>query len=213
MTELPLFPLNTVLFPGAPLHLHIFEDRYKQMMNFCITEQKPFGVVLIAEGREAQGPLAKTHMIGCTAEISQVEPLPGGRMNLLAYGKARFQINSLSTEKSYLTGETTPFPLVWKQSPQLAKVQAELATLAAKYIRILSKVGEVDTSAISWPDDTESLTFLAAHLLRVSSEQKQDLLAQKEAYSLMRMMHRLYQQEVGLMQTMPTKGQGPFSIN
>ena len=213
MSELPLFPLNTVLFPGAPIQLHIFEERYQQMMDFCITERQPFGVVLIAEGSESRGPLARPHMVGCAAHIQQVEPLPDGRMNLLAYGKERFQIHALGEGKPYLTGEVTPFPLIWRQSPQLSKVQSELATEAARYIRLLSKAGEVDTSAINWPDDVESLTYLAAHMLRISAAEKQKLLAQEDAYSLMRLMLKLYRQEVSVMQTMPGRSQGVFSFN
>ena len=213
MSDLPLFPLNTVLFPGAPIHLHIFEERYRQMMDFCITERQPFGVVLIAEGREAQGPLARPHLVGCAAHIQQVEPLADGRMNLVAYGKERFHINSLDEGKPYLTGDVSPFPLIWQQSAELSQVQNELASFAARYIRLLSRAGEVDTSAINWPDDVESLTFLAAHLLRIAPEKKQELLAQKEALSLMQLMLKIYKEEVSVMQTLPERSQGPFSYN
>ena len=58
MATLPLFPLNTVLFPGMQLKLHIFEERYKLMINSCIESNQPFGVVLIKEGREAFDPIA-----------------------------------------------------------------------------------------------------------------------------------------------------------
>ncbi len=78
MFEIPLFPLNTVLFPGTPIHLHIFEERYKQMINLCLQEQRPFGVVLIRNGMEALGPLAEPFHIGCTAEIAHVERLEDG---------------------------------------------------------------------------------------------------------------------------------------
>jgi Lon protease-like protein len=57
MFELPLFPLNTVLFPGMPLTLHIFEDRYKRMIRTCLKTRQPFGVVLVRHGQEAFGPL------------------------------------------------------------------------------------------------------------------------------------------------------------
>lgn len=86
MYELPLFPLNTVLFPGTPIQLHIFEDRYLKMINRCIEEHKPFGVVLIEEGSEAFGPLAKPYRIGCTALIAKVEKLEDGRINITAVG-------------------------------------------------------------------------------------------------------------------------------
>ena len=79
MFELPLFPLNTVLFPGMPLTLHIFEDRYKLMIGKCIQERQPFGVVLIRRGLEALGPVADTHSVGCMAFIRQVERLEQGR--------------------------------------------------------------------------------------------------------------------------------------
>ena len=70
--ELPLFPLNTVLFPGATLPLHIFEDRYKEMISQCIEEHRPFGVLLIRKGREA-GDLAEPFEIGTTAHIARVD--------------------------------------------------------------------------------------------------------------------------------------------
>ena len=92
-------------------------------------------------------------------------------------------------------------------------MQNELASFAARYIRLLSRAGEVDTSAINWPDDVESLTFLAAHLLRIAPEKKQELLAQKEALSLMQLMLKIYKEEVSVMQTLPERSQGPFSYN
>ena len=92
MLDLPLFPLNTVLFPGMPLSLHIFEDRYKRMIGECIDSGNPFGVVLIKRGQEANGPLAEPHEIGCTARIIEVEPLSEGRMNIVVLGQKRFRI-------------------------------------------------------------------------------------------------------------------------
>src|SRR5512147_2655499 len=92
MYELPLFPLNTVLFPGMPISLHIFEPRYKLMIEQCIQIAQPFGVVLIREGVEALGPSAEPHQIGCSAQITQVERLEDGRMNIVAVGVERFQI-------------------------------------------------------------------------------------------------------------------------
>ena len=104
MFELPLFPLNTVLFPGMPINLHIFEPRYKLMIEQCIQNDEPFGVVLIHKGTEASGPLAEPHPIGCTAQITQVERLDDGRMNILAVGGERFQIRSLNLFEPYLVG-------------------------------------------------------------------------------------------------------------
>ena len=73
--ELPLFPLNTVLFPGMPLPLHVFEERYKEMVQVCLDEQRPFGVVLIRSGVAEGGPLADPYDVGCVAEIIEVQKL------------------------------------------------------------------------------------------------------------------------------------------
>ena len=71
--EMPLFPLkNVVLFPGMMLPLHIFELRYREMINRCIEEKIPFGVLLIEEGQEV-GDTAKPHMVGTAARITRVE--------------------------------------------------------------------------------------------------------------------------------------------
>ena len=71
MTELPLFPLNVVLFPGMVLPLHIFEPRYREMVNYCLDEKKPFGVVLLREGEERGGP-AIPYQVGTAARIMRV---------------------------------------------------------------------------------------------------------------------------------------------
>ena len=84
--ELPLFPLHTVLFPGMPLALHVFEPRYLQMVGECMRTRQPFGVVLIREGQEVGDPTAELFPVGCTAEIAQLQPLEDGRLQLLVIG-------------------------------------------------------------------------------------------------------------------------------
>src|SRR5688572_13111983 len=88
MFELPLFPLNTVLFPGMPLRLHIFEERYKLMIERCYSSGAPFGGTLIRKGGEVGGG-ADPFLIGCTALITEIEPLNDGRMNIVAVGHER----------------------------------------------------------------------------------------------------------------------------
>ncbi|MEZ4622859.1 MAG: LON peptidase substrate-binding domain-containing protein [Caldilineaceae bacterium] len=101
--DLPLFPLkNVVLFPGMVLPLHIFEPRYREMINRCIDEQLPFGVVLIEEGTEI-GEAATPHRIGTGAKIIRVERLEDGRMNITALGTERFQIQEVHHDRAYLT--------------------------------------------------------------------------------------------------------------
>ncbi len=94
---LPLFPLNTVLLPGAPLPLHIFEDRYKEMIGEAIRENSEFGIVLATD----KGILN----IGCTAVVKEViRKYPDGRLDVLTVGLRRFEIVLLNEEKAYLRG-------------------------------------------------------------------------------------------------------------
>ncbi|MGH2584027.1 MAG: LON peptidase substrate-binding domain-containing protein, partial [Dehalococcoidia bacterium] len=102
--ELSLFPLNTVLFPGAPLPLHIFEPRYRLMIDECIEQERPFGVVLIERGPEV-GEGAVPHTVGATARITAVERMPDGRMNIGCEGQDRFRILDTSSARPYLLGE------------------------------------------------------------------------------------------------------------
>ena len=106
---LALFPLNTVLFPGMPLPLHIFEERYKIMIGRCIDEDRPFGVVLIQSGTEVGNP-AVPHVVGTTALIAAVKRLEDGRMNLIAVGQERFrsleEFNKLIGQRK--KGESVP---------------------------------------------------------------------------------------------------------
>ena len=97
LTELPIFPLNTVLFPGGPLHLRIFEQRYLQMITQCMKSESPFGVCLIADGREAGKP-AVPHAIGVKAHLLDWDMEQLGLLHIRARGGERFRILTSHTE-------------------------------------------------------------------------------------------------------------------
>ena len=99
---LPLFPLQVVLLPGSDLPLHIFEDRYKEMIGEVIRERREFGVVLAGE----KG-IVNT---GCTAMVDKVlRQYPDGRMDILTRGRRRFEIVTLNDERVFLRGEVEFF--------------------------------------------------------------------------------------------------------
>ncbi|HVD45581.1 MAG TPA: LON peptidase substrate-binding domain-containing protein, partial [Rubrobacter sp.] len=102
MSDIPLFPLNVVLMPGAPLPLHIFEERYKQMVNECLEQEGEFGMVFADE--------SGTREVGCTAKIVElVERYEDGRMLILVEGSRRFKLNNVLTGKPYYVGEIEYF--------------------------------------------------------------------------------------------------------
>ncbi|MCA3747937.1 MAG: LON peptidase substrate-binding domain-containing protein [Rubrobacter sp.] len=98
MADIPLFPLNIVLMPGAPQALHIFEERYKQMVNECLEQGSEFGMVLSDE--------SGTREVGCTARIVElVRRFEDGRMLILVEGSRRFRLHNILTGKPYYVGE------------------------------------------------------------------------------------------------------------
>ncbi len=101
--ELPLFPLNLVLFPGMRLPLHIFEERYKAMIGECVEREQPFGVVLIKEGKEAGDP-AEPFLTGTSARISRVVRLEEGKLNIVTHGERRFELVEITQRRPHLVG-------------------------------------------------------------------------------------------------------------
>ena len=172
LTELPLFPLNLVLFPGMRLPLHIFEERYKAMIGDCIDREAPFGVVLIKEGPEVGGP-AEPFRVGTTARITQVQRLEEGRLNLLAQGERRFELVEVTQEIPHLvglvsfmreeTGETPP-SLVGQVGEEYGFFLRHLSTLAGGW-----------NTPVQVPENPLTLSFEAAATLTGSIELPQSM--------------------------------------
>jgi len=173
---LPLFPLNTVLFPGQLLPLHVFEPRYREMISECIVSEAPFGVVLIREGGEVGAP-ATPFDIGTTARVVQVERVDDGRMNILCVGEARFRLRTLNRARPFLTGSADVYP--W---PPLPAKDAEPRTsqvkrLIPRYMRLLARATGNAIDLEEMPTETERVASLAAIVLQVSNTEKQALLS------------------------------------
>jgi Lon protease-like protein len=159
--ELRLFPLQTVLFPGMRLPLHIFEDRYKQMIRECIEQDAPFGVVLIREGAEAGGG-AVPHHVGTTARIAQVEYLDDGRMNIFTIGMQRFRLRRVNARQPYLTGDVDLIEQEGEYGAE-ADVQERVQAVFNDYLRTYFCLNDQWTAGLSLPRDTgEAADFIAA---------------------------------------------------
>ena len=220
MFELPLFPLGTVLFPGIPINLHVFEERYKAMINRCLRKNEPFGVVLIREGVEAYGPLAKPHPVGCTALIAGVQMLEQGRMLIVASGHERFRISSLSFDRPYLTAAVELLPLANTDDPlNLQRQGRQLSLLLRRYLELVVQTGGAEFKPEQMPADPVQLAYWSAAILQhVAQAKKQDLLAQGSARALLTQVSALYRREVSLLEMMLDRhsaGQenNPFSLN
>jgi Lon protease-like protein len=198
---MPLFPLNTVLFPGMLLPLHIFETRYKQMINKCLEEDRLFGVVLIKQGSESLGPLAEPYQIGCTARIIEMQTLEEGRMNITAIGEDRFRIKSLSYELPYLVGEVESHPFVYtaEEQEQVQAVMQQLIPKIMQYIHLLNQIETIDLDQDDLPDDPAALGHFAAALLQMPPVKKQALLQTENQVKLLKSINQEYLREIAFL--------------
>ena len=163
MPLLPLFPLDLVLFPGAPLPLHIFEPRYKEMIAECLEKKLAFGMVRVKESAIAS--------VGCSATILDVtKKYDDGRLDIATEGLQRFEIDSLNQERSFLQGEVSYFD---DELSQVGKGPKEaVIELHEQLFAVLGQKIEVER-------DVPSLSFHLAHELPVDLDFKQALLEMK----------------------------------
>jgi len=219
MPKLPLFPLNTVLFPGNSLSLHVFEDRYKLMIGRCIEANQPFGVVLIKRGAEVMtvGSTVEPYFVGCTAQITQAQALGGGRMNITTVGLERFQIVALQRDQPYLTGEFELFPLKIDQPEAIRRSARLLRPWVKRYLNLLEQTEKIPFETKRLPQDSLALAYNAAALLKTSPMQQQELLAAPDALHLVESVYALYRKEVTLLKAIllhpRSEHESRFSLN
>ncbi|HYB00431.1 MAG TPA: LON peptidase substrate-binding domain-containing protein [Ktedonobacteraceae bacterium] len=172
--ELPLFPLDVVLFPGEDLPLHIFEPRYRLMMNECFEQLKPFGIVLVRPGSEHLKE--EPYSVGTMAKIELLDRLEDGRMNLIAKGLQRFSILELHRQKPYLSGLVEVYEDSVEQDQKQTAFARQARQLFNAYLQVLVKVIGKEDVEFNIPTAPEDLSHFIAYFLDVSNERKQQLL-------------------------------------
>ncbi|MBK8026025.1 MAG: LON peptidase substrate-binding domain-containing protein [Chloroflexi bacterium] len=219
MYRLPLFPLNTVLFPRMPINLHIFEERYKQMIRHCIEKNLPFGVVLLESGSEVQeiGGPAVPFSVGCSAQITHVQHLAMGRMNITAVGHERFQVQHFETEKQYLVGVVENLSLRISDAWSIAATGRRLRVWVEKYLALMERAETIQVERYQLPADDIDLTYLAASILKIPMSDKQKLLSEDDLAQLMDRLRELLRKEATILDVLvAASGQDeplPFSHN
>jgi Lon protease-like protein len=173
--EIPVFPLGVVLFPHMPLPLHIFEERYRQMMRDCRESGTGFGIVAIREGHEV-GRAASPHRVGTLAQLRNVEELGDGRFNILVVGKTRYRIGRLSRRKPYLTAEVEYLQDSTGDERITASLVRRVTTAFRRYADLLRTLAGETPSQLDLPNDPELLSYLVAATLQVENSHKQTLL-------------------------------------
>ena len=217
LRELPLFPLNTVLFPGMNQPLHIFEPRYRLMITECVENNRPFGAVLIKEGAEV-GAMATPYEVGTSAYVTQIERAPDGRMNIQAVGYQRFKIHALQRHRPYMVGLVEDSPLSGEDNPENDPLAAKLGTSLRAYLDLLKKASEHSIDLDTIPDRNMALAYLTAIILPLPNHEKQSLLVSESLTDLLKIESALVRREIMLLKHMIEHGQHEgdaelFSIN
>lgn len=169
--EIPLFPLNTVLFPGGPLPLRIFEPRYVDMVRYCMRERAPFGVVLIRAGAEV-GQVTSAADVGTTARIVDFFQLPDGLLGITCLGERRFRVASRRVKDDGLHMGTVTF-LPAETATDLPGEYAHLGVLLRK---VLPQLGDIYQSTPKHFDDAGWVGARLAEILPIDLADKQQCL-------------------------------------
>jgi Lon protease-like protein len=173
--RLPIFPLSVVLFPGAPLPLHIFEPRYKRMLADCLLGDRRFGITPVNGTLQLPDP----GTVGCVAEVRVNQELPDGRSNVVVVGGARFVLSRLLDESHpYLVAMVQTFDDDADSEPA-AEDTAELRELFGRYFARLRELNDTMPEEPALPDDASSLSFHIASGIECDLGVKQRLLAER----------------------------------
>jgi Lon protease-like protein len=169
--EIPLFPLNVVLFPGMVLPLHIFEPRYRQMIADCLRQELEFGVVLVQP--DSTFLREEPYTIGTMAKIRDLDRLEDGRLNIIAMGTRRFRILSQHRKKPYLSGLVELYEDVREPVEDLLFADKQARSLFEDYIELLLKAANEKDVQADLPADPEDLSYFIAYFLDLEKEQQQ----------------------------------------
>jgi Lon protease-like protein len=209
MFELPIFPLDTVLFPGMPVRLHIFEQRYREMFEHVLSTNRIFGISLIKKGQEALGPLPEPYETGCTARVSGIEKLDDGTFNATVIGDERFRILRMGAGQSYLTAFVESAPLQEHHTLEVVRGAHRLRPRLVRYLALLAQfvreddegglTMNVDLTGLQLPEDPMMLLYLAAALVQIPAIEKQPLLEADTAALLLSKVQQIFRRELALL--------------
>lgn len=185
--EIPLFPLNTVLYPGGLLPVHVFETRYMDMARECLKSTQPFGVCLIQKGEEVGAPAVPEH-IGCLAHIGQSDMQQLGVLNLNTRGGARFRI-----QQQHITRQGLIRATVDLLAPEPSVALPAQFDACAQLLRLVS----ADKNIFAEPhqfDDASWVGFRLSEILPIPMSAKQKLLELDGALLRLEILQRFLEQ-------------------
>lgn len=210
--QLPLFPLNTVLFPGMSMDLHVFEDRYRALVQHLLTipdrSQRLFGVVAIREGYEVGSHgVQSLHRVGTVAQMTSVAPAEDGRFDIEVVGRERFRLESADASGAYLVG--TLETMSDSTDPSAGPTgTSEAATRAREtfgvYRSRISNLRGVEVLDVDLPGDPVYLSYTLAATCMLTLPERQALLETGSADERLVMLRHAMHEEMRAMRAVPS---------
>jgi len=199
---LPLFPLGAVLYPGMVLPLHIFEERYRQLVRDLLERPQPrqFGVIAIRKGRETGiDGVHSLYRTGCTAAVRRVDRFEDGRFNLVTVGARRFRLLALDDSQPYLQGEIELLDDdAVDQATAAPWVRAVQAAFLA-YLDALTKQGVATVRIDDLPAEPVLLSFVVAAAMVIDLPERQSLLDEPDTVRRLNAERSLLAQETAVL--------------
>lgn len=190
--EIALFPLATVLYPGGPLPLRIFEPRYLDMVRSCMREDSAFGAVLIVAGAEAGGAVEATAPVGTSARIVDFYPMPDGLLGIYCLGGRKFRLLRRWQHPDGLNmGEVVFLP-----DEPAVELPAEYQHLGRLMRKVLPELGELYEAVEKRVDDAAWVGYRLAEILPVSLTEKQEWLELDDPLERLAILNPLIRRDV-----------------
>jgi len=205
MSEMmPLFPLGAVLYPGMLLPLHIFEERYRQLVRDLLDGSDPrrFGVIAIRKGRETGiDGVHSLYEIGCTATLRRVDEHEDGRYDIVTVGTHRFRLLSLDETRPYLQGEVE---VLDDEDTDLAVAEPLVRTVQTAfrtYLDALTETGGATVRIEQLPDEPRLLSFIVAAAMIIDLPDRQAMLAESDTGQRLNLQRTLLSRETSMLRT------------
>ena len=201
---LPLFPLGAVLYPGMLLPLHIFEERYRQLVRDLLDGPEPrrFGVIAIRKGRETGiDGVHSLYEIGCTATLRRVDRHEDGRFDVVTVGTQRFRLLGLDETKPYLQGEVEMLP---EEPPDPAVAGPVVRVVQAafrEYLDALTEWGGARVPLEDLPGEPALLSYIVAAAMVIDLPERQAMLAESDTLLRLAMQRALLSRETAMLRT------------
>jgi len=211
LEELPLFPLDTVLFPFASLKLNVFEDRYREMVRVCLEDDRPFGIVLIRSGEEVGGE-AEPYMVGTAVRIQEVKTFEDGHMDIHVTGERRFRIRRLDETRPYLVGHVEP--VIEHAIDDLNRANDLLLRAREDFEALVQRLfaRQEFSVQVMFPTDPVVLSFTIANLLPMENLDKQRLLETTDTLERVEDLLPILQAQILEAQTMEARPPAYFRL-